>query len=70
MTNRWISVEQYVTVVLFVFQFCQVCNFGKFIFTSFGLGTVRSERVKFCYFNLMFNVNSTALSRRMTGIRS
>ena len=32
------------TVVLFVFQFYPVCNFGKFM--SFGLGTVRSERVK------------------------
>ena len=32
------AVEQYFTVVLFVFQFYPVCNFG--------LGTVRSERVK------------------------
>ena len=38
------DVEQYLTVVLFVFQFYPVCNFGKFI--SFGLGTVRSERLK------------------------
>ena len=44
MTNRWEAVEQYFAVVLFVFYFYQVCNFGKFI--NFGLGTVRSERVK------------------------
>ena len=30
-------------MVLFVFQFYSVCNFGKFI--NFGLGTVRSERI-------------------------
>ena len=40
-----LSVEQYFTVVLFVFQFYPVCTFGKFI--NFGLGTVRSERVEF-----------------------
>ena len=39
MTIHWKAVEQYFTVILFVFQFC---NFGKFI--NFGLGTVRSER--------------------------
>ena len=31
-------------MVLFVFQFYPVCNFGKFI--NCGVGTVRSERVK------------------------
>ena len=31
-------------MVLYVFQFYPVCNFGNFI--NFGLGTVRSERVK------------------------
>ena len=31
-------------MVLFGFQFSPVCNFGNFV--SFGLGTVRSERVK------------------------
>ena len=36
--------EQYFTVMLFVFQFYPVCNFGKFI--NFGLGTVRGESVK------------------------
>ena len=46
-TIHWKAVEQYFTVVLFVFlffvfQFYQVCNFGKFI-TEFW--TVRSERV-------------------------
>ena len=35
---------QYFTLVLFVFQFFPVCNFGKFL--NFGVGTVRSERVK------------------------
>ena len=34
-------------MVLLVIQFCPVCNFGKFI--NFGLGTVRSERVKIYY---------------------
>ena len=42
-TIRCKAVEQYFTVVLFVFQFYPVCNFGKFIFL--GLGAVRSERV-------------------------
>ena len=39
-------------MVLFVFQFYQVCNFGKFI--NFGIGTVRSERVEeqFCNVHL------------------
>ena len=41
MTIDWKAVQQYFTVVLFVFQFYPVCNFGKFI--SLGLGTVRSE---------------------------
>ena len=40
----WKAVKQYFTVVLFVFQFHPVCNFGTFL--SFGLDTVRSERVK------------------------
>ena len=31
-------------MVLFVFQFYPVCNFEKFV--NFGLGAVRSERVK------------------------
>ena len=45
MTIRWkAAVEQYFTVVLFVFQFYPVCNFGNFMY--FGLGTVKSERVK------------------------
>ena len=35
MTIHWKAVEQYFTVVLFVFQFYPVCNFGKFI--KFGL---------------------------------
>ena len=43
MTIHWKAIEQYFTVVLFVFQFFPVCNFGKF--ASFGLGSVRGERV-------------------------
>ena len=43
MTIWWKAVEHYFTVVLFVFQFQPVCDFGKFI--SFVLGTLRSERV-------------------------
>ena len=43
MTIHWKAVEQYFTVVMFVFQFYPVCNFGKFI--NFVLDTVRSERV-------------------------
>ena len=38
------AVEQYFTMVLFIFQFYPVCNFGQVI--NFGLGTVRNERVK------------------------
>ena len=44
MTIQWKAVEQYINVVLLVFQFNPVCNFAKFI--NFGLGTIRSERVK------------------------
>ena len=40
MTIQWKAVEQYFTVMPFVFRFYPVCNFGKFI--RFGLGTVRS----------------------------
>ena len=39
-TIHWKAVEQYFTVV----QFYPVCNHGNFI--RFGLGTVRSERVR------------------------
>ena len=44
MTIHWKAVEQYIPVVLLVFQFNPVCNFGKFI--NFGLGTIKSERIK------------------------
>ena len=44
MTIGWKAVEQYFTVVLFVFKSYEFCNFRKFI--NIGLGTVRSERVK------------------------
>ena len=46
-TVHWKAVEQYFTVVPFVFRFSPVCNFGKFVI--FGLDTVRSEGVK-CLF--------------------
>ena len=36
MTIHWKAVEQYFTVVLFVFQFYPVCNFAK-SFSVFGL---------------------------------
>ena len=36
-------VKQYFSLVLFVFYFYSVCNFGKFL--NFGLGTIRNERV-------------------------
>ena len=41
MIIHWKAVALYFIVALFVFQFS---NLGQFI--SFGLGTVRSERVK------------------------
>ena len=43
MTILWNTVEQYVTVVMSVFQFSPDCNFVTFI--SFGLSTVRSESI-------------------------
>ena len=43
-TIHWKAVEQYFTVVVVGFQFYPVCNFRKF--NNFGLGSVRSERVK------------------------
>ena len=56
MTIHCKAVEQYYTVVPFVFQFYQVCNFGKSI--SFELGTVRSEGVKPKF--LVFYNNTTS----------
>ena len=44
MTIHWKTVEQYFTVVQFIFKFFPVYNFGKFI--NFRLESVRSERVK------------------------
>ena len=41
MITHWKAVEQYFTVVLFVFQYYLVCDFGTFI--NFGLETVWSE---------------------------
>ena len=43
--DHWKAVEQYFTVVLFVFQFYPVCKFAKLI--NCGLCTVKSERVTF-----------------------
>ena len=43
MIIHWKAAELHFTVVLFVFQFFLVCNFGQFI--NFGLGTLRSETV-------------------------
>ena len=47
--DHWKAVEKYFTLVLQYFNFTQFCKFGKFIF--FGLGTVRSERVKRFFFS-------------------
>ena len=52
MTTHWKAVERSVTVVCY--SILPVCNFGKF--TRFGLGTVRSARVK--------EVNLTVISDR------
>ena len=41
MTIHWKAVEQYVTVVLFVFQFSRVCNFGYFIILDLALKGVK-----------------------------
>ena len=46
MTIHWKAVEQYFTVVLFVFQAYPVCNFGKFV--DFGLNTVELKGVATC----------------------
>ena len=37
------AVEQYFTVVLFMFQFSSDCNFGKLL--NFGLNTLGNESV-------------------------
>ena len=52
MNIRWKAVEQYFTVVLFVFQFYPVCNFQSGKFIDFGLGAVRlvnTDRLKYNY---------------------
>ena len=41
-------------MVVCVFQFYPVCNFGKFI--NFGLGSVGSERVKMHYFGYIMSL--------------
>ena len=58
MTIHWKTVEQYITVVLFVFHFYPVSNFGKFM--SFGLGTFRNERVNLDEKKLCESHNLTA----------
>ena len=45
--DHWKAVKQYLTVVLFVFKFHPVCNFGKFI--NFGLGIIRSKRINIIF---------------------
>ena len=61
MRIHWKAVEQYFIVVLFVFQFYPVCNFGKFII--FGLGTVKSERVKLrCYTNEILQIRESKVN--------
>ena len=42
-------------MVLFVFLFYSVCNFGKFI--KFGLGTVRSESVTLSHNSFLFSLD-------------
>ena len=42
-TIYWKAVKQYFNVVLFIFLFYSVFNFGKFV--RFLLGTARSKRV-------------------------
>ena len=44
MTIHWKAVERHFTVVLFVCQFYTFSTFGEFI--NFGLGAVRSAKVK------------------------
>ena len=44
--------------MLFVYQFHPDCDFGRFI--NFGLGTVRSERIKYffhCQVQIDFSVD-------------
>ena len=43
--------EQYFAVVLFVFLLYPVCDFGKF--SSYGLRTVKSERVNQCISDML-----------------
>ena len=63
-TRKWKAVEQFFTMVLFVFQFYTVLE----NFVSFGLGTTRSERVnKTCFvFFIGFSVDSScSLDQRL-----
>ena len=41
--NPKVFIHSFGKLVLFVFQFYAVCNFGKFV--NFGLSTVRRERI-------------------------
>ena len=60
-TIHWNAVDQYFTVVLFVFHFSPVCKFGKFV--NFGLGTVRSKGVEYKWdYTRMTNITN-----RMSG---
>ena len=62
MTIHWKVVEQYFTVVLFVFQFYPVCNVGKFI--NFGLGTVKSETFDYVAFYRGYSFERNCVLRR------
>ena len=55
MTIYWKAVEQYFSVVLFVFQF-PVCMFAKFI--DIGLGTINNQRVKIKLFLTVYSRRS------------
>ena len=58
MTIHWIAFEQYLTVVLFAFQFYPICNCGKCF--CFVLGIARSERVRSALKLLCIPTNLTA----------
>ena len=60
MTIQRTVVEQDFSVVLFVFQFYPVFNFGQFI--NFGLGSVASERVKPLDYELETEISSSSFS--------
>ena len=68
MTIHWKAVEQYFTMVLFVFQFQAVCHFEK-KYINFGLSTVRIDRVKGVILVVDFSLFSV-LEHQDVGIKS